>query len=130
MIFRRVLLALIAASMFAAGAAVGVVASAFALFALAEPRLGPAGAAAIVAGTTAGIMALAALAIVRGARSRNLPAPPAAESALERTLDFVRHRPILASAAAVGAGLLAMRNPQYLGEALRSFLGGKPPPKH
>ena len=129
MIFRRVLLALIAASAFAAAAGVLVVALAFALYALVEPKFGAAGAAATVAGTTAGLMALGGLLIALAARPRKRVAPPAPEGVLERALAFIRQKPVLAGTAAVGAGLLAVRNPKYLGEVLRSFLDGKPPPK-
>ena len=130
MIFRRVLLAVIAISMFAAGAAVAVVALAFALYALAEPKFGAAGASAIVAATTAALMGLGGLALALAARPKKRPAPPpAAEGALERALAFIRQKPVLAGAAAVGAGLLAIRNPKYLGETLRAFLEGRPPPK-
>lgn len=125
MIVRRVLLALIAASMFAAGASVGVVALAFALYVVVEPNLGAAGAAATVAGVTAALMALGGFAIVFAARSKAKSAPAAPEGTLERALDFIRQKPLLSSAAAVGAGLLAVRNPKYLGEILRSLLDGK-----
>jgi hypothetical protein len=128
-IFRTVLLALIAASAFAAGAGVAVVALAFALYALVEPRLGAAGAAATVAGVTAGLMALGGVLMMVAARPRRRREPVAPEGALERALGFIRQKPILAGAAAVGAGLLAVRNPKYLGEVLRSFLEGKTPAK-
>ena len=116
-----------AASAFSAGAAVAVVALAFALYALVEPRLGRAGAAATVAGVTTGLILLgglmAALA-ARGPRRRVDPVPP--EGPLERVMAFVREKPVLAGAAAIAAGLLAVRNPKYLGEAIRSFLDGRP----
>ena len=129
MIFRRVLLALVAASAFAAAAAVLVFALAFALYALVEPKLGAAGASATVAGTTAGLMAVGGLMIVFAARPRKPAAPVAPEGVLERALAFIRQKPVLAGAAAIGAGLLAVRNPKYLGEVLRSFLDGRPPAK-
>jgi hypothetical protein len=128
-IFRRVLLALIAASAFAAGAAVAVVSLAFALYALVEPTVGAAGAAATVAGVTAALMALGGLLVMFAARPRRKPEPPPADGALERAMAFIRQKPLLSGAAAVGAGLLAVRNPKYLGEVLRSFLEGRPPPK-
>lgn len=129
MIFKRLIAALVAASAFAAGAAVAVVALAFALYALVQPFVGRAGAAAIVALTAAVIMVLGGLVIGKAARPK--PAPAAAQTPaglLERALAFVRDKPILSASAAVGAGLLAVRNPKYLGEVLRSFLEGKAPP--
>ena len=127
MIFRRVLLGLTAAAMFAAAAGVIVIALAFALYALVEPYLGRAGAAATVALATAVpigfagmIMALAG----RGKRSRT--ASSFSGGVLERAIQFVRQKPIVAAAAAIGAGLMAARNPKYLGEALRAFFEGDP----
>jgi branched-subunit amino acid ABC-type transport system permease component len=129
-IFKRLLLALTAAAAFAAGAAVGVVALAFALYALVEPRLGRAGAAATVAATTMAIMVLAGVVLATaGRRKPPRHAPPATGGAVERAFDFVKRKPVVAVSAAVGLGLMAVRNPRYLGEALRAFFDGKPPPK-
>lgn len=127
MIFRRVLLALMAAATFAAAAGVIVVALAFALYAVAEPSLGRAGAAATVALATAILIALAGLIMAlvgRNKRSRALSSLPG--GILERAVAFVRQKPIVAASAAIGAGLMAARNPKYLGEALRAFLDGDP----
>ncbi len=130
MIFRRLLLALTALAAFAAGSAVLVVALAFALYALVEPKLGRAGAAAAVAATTTATMILSGL--VLGAASRRRPSRAAvatAGSVLERAFDFVKRKPVVAASAAIGVGLMAVRNPKYLGEALRAFFDGKTPPK-
>ncbi len=130
MIFKRLLLALTAAAAFAAGAGVGVVALAFALYALVEPKLGRAGAAATVAAATMAIMVLAGFALA--AAGRRKPARPAASAPgglVERAFEFVRRKPVVAASAAVGVGLMAVRNPKYLGEALRAFFDGKPPGK-
>ena len=127
MIFRRVLLALMAAATFSVAAGVIVVALAFALYALAEPHLGRAGAAATVALTTAVLLGIAGLILAlagRGRRSR--PASRLSGSILDRAIAFVREKPVVAASAAIGAGLMAVRNPKYLGEALRAFLETDP----
>ena len=127
MIFRRVLLALMAAATFSAAAAVIVVALAFALYALAEPPLGRAGAAAAVALATAVLIALAGMILALMGRSkRSRAASSFSGGALERAIAFIRQKPIVAASAAIGAGLMAARNPKYLGEALRAFLDGDP----
>jgi hypothetical protein len=122
-IFRRVLLALMAAVTFSVAAGVIVVALAFALYALAEPRLGRAGAAATVALTTGVLIGLAGVTMAVAGRARR-PKTSAFGSGgvLERAIAFVRQKPIVAASAAIGAGLMAVRNPKYLGEALRAFL--------
>ena len=47
----------------------------------------------------------------------------------QKTTSLALKLTALAGAAAIGAGLLAVRNPKYLGEVLRSFLDGRPPAK-
>ncbi len=130
MIFRRILMALIAAAMFAAGSAVAVVALAFALYAFVEPRLGRAGAAATVALATAALMVLGGLALAWAGRKQPLKASPSTSGGLlERGLEFLQQKPIVAATAAVGVGIMAIRNPKYLGSVLRAFLDGQPPSK-
>ena len=127
MIFRRLLLALMAAATLATAAAVCVVALAFALYALVEPRFGRAGAAAIVAGTTAALTLVAGVLMMWAAHRRRLRAPSAGVGGLiERSLAFMQQRPIVSASAAAAAGLMAARNPRYLGEAIRAFLEGRP----
>lgn len=121
MIFRRLLLALMAAAVFSAGAAVAMFALAFALYALVEPRLGRAGAAATVALATALLMGLAGALLARSARRMRKKAASIPGGLIERALSFVQRKPILAASAAVGAGFMAVRNPKYLGEVLRAF---------
>jgi hypothetical protein len=124
-IFRRVLLALMAAATLAAAAAVIVVALAFALYAVAEPHLGRAGAAATVALATAILIALAGVIMaLAGRNKRSRAASLLSGGILERAVAFVRQKPIVAASAAIGAGLMAARNPKYLGEALRAFFDG------
>ena len=127
---RRLLLGLVAAAALATSASVVVVALAFALYALVEPSVGRAGAAAIVAGGAAVLIALLGIVIGAAARSRRPKArPPVAGSVAERIFNFVREKPLMAVSAAVGAGFMAVRNPNYVGAAIRAFLDGRPPPK-
>ncbi len=123
---------MVATSAFAACAAVAVFAVGFALYAFAEPYLGRAGAAAAVAGSAAAFMAIGGILVglAAGGRSRK-PPPPAKgpEAFLERAFEFVRERPVVAVTAALAAGFMAVRNPGYLGAALRSFLEGQEPPR-
>jgi hypothetical protein len=124
-IFRRIVLALMAAATFAAATAVMVVALAFALYALIEPSLGKAGAAGSVAAAAAALIGLVGLLMSLAVRARR-PKPPAPFSGgpLERVIAFVKEKPIVAASAALGAGLMAARNPKYLGEAIRAFFDG------
>ena len=127
MIFRRVLLALMAAATFSAAAAVIVVALAFALYALVEPSLGRAGAAATVALATAILIAIGGMIMALAGRAgRKKAAATLSGGILERAIAFVREKPIVSASAAIGAGLMAVRNPKYLGEALRAFFNNDP----
>jgi hypothetical protein len=123
-------LGVIAAAAMAASASVLIVALAFALYALVEPTLGRAGAAAVVAGASGLLIGLLALTIALMARAkRPKPKLESASGVVERIFELVRDQPVMAIGAALGAGFLAMRNPTYLGSAIRSFLEGRPPPK-
>ena len=128
MIFRRLLFLLAAATMLAVSAGVVVIALAFALFALARPYVGPAGGAAIVAGAAALLIGLIGLTFAllgrRPKRKANQP-----ESVTERVVDFVKSKPITAVGGAIAAGILAIRNPGYLGSAIRAFIEGREAPR-
>ncbi len=114
---------LAAAAALSASAAVCVVALAFALYALVEPYVDRAGGAAVVAGAAALIIGVAGLSI--GASARRARAVEAPGSAVERLLRLVREKPVVAISAALGAGFMAVRNPRYLGAAIRAFLEGR-----
>jgi len=129
-IARRLFLLLAAATALAACAGVCVIALALALGAWVEPMVGAAGAAAIVAAAAALILALGALILALGARARRRRlSPPGSSGLVERALALMRDKPVVAIVAAVGAGLLAIRNPRYLGAALRSFAEGRELPR-
>ena len=128
MIFSRLIMALAAAAAFATSAAVCVAALAFALYALVEPQVGRAGAAGTVAGATALLIALVGLAVIlKARRKREAAALTRGGNMVERLLALVRDKPVMAVYAALGAGFMAIRNPKYLGAAIRAFLDGRAP---
>lgn len=124
-------MAVAAAAAIAAAAAVGVFSAFFALYALVEPHLGAPGAAAVVAASAAILVALAGLIAARKAdgdkRSMAAAAPDA--TMVDTILSLVRERPLLASGAAVAAGLYALRNPQLIAAVLRAFVDKPSNPK-
>ncbi len=130
MIVRRLILALAAAAAVAASAATCVVALAFTLYALVEPLVGRAGAAAILTGATALMVALGAMVLMAMARPPRRARPRAATAAglADRAVDFVREKPVVAIAGALAVGFLAVRNPGYLGSAVRAFIEGREAP--
>ena len=113
--------------MLSVSAGVIVIALAYALFALVRPYWGPAGAAAAVAGAAALLIGLIGLTFaLLGRRPRRKPSPP--ESVTDRVVEFVKSKPITSVAGAVAAGVLAIRNPGYLGSVIRAFVEGREPP--
>lgn len=127
----RTLMALAAAAAIAAAAAVGVFSAFFALYALVEPQLGAPGAAAVVAASAAILVALAGFIAARkveGDRREATTATPDA-TMVDTILSLVRERPLLASGAAVAAGIYALRNPQLIAAVLRAFMDNPSNPK-
>ena len=117
----RICLGLAAAGAIFAGGAICLVALAMALYALVLPSIGPAAASAVVAAAAAFVICLGALIISLAARA---PRPRKTPNAgpLDRLVAFVRTQPVLAISASVAAGFFAVRNPKYLGDAMRAFL--------
>ena len=128
MIFRRLLFVLAGATALAVSAGVFVVALAYAEFALAEPFVGPAGASGVVAGSAALLIGLIGLTLTLAARPpRRRPDEP--QSVVERVMDFIKRKPVTALGGAIAAGILAIRNPSYLGAVIRAFVEGRDPPR-
>lgn len=123
-ILGRVGVALAAAAILATSAAIFVVALAFALYALVRPALGPAGAAAAVAGAAALLILLLGVAVALIPKAAPARVSAKGKDPVERIINFFRDTPITAIAAAAATGILAIRNPRYLGAAVRSFLEG------
>jgi hypothetical protein len=127
-IFRRLLFLLAGATMLAVGAGVLVVALAYAEFALAKPYVGVAGASGVVAGSAALFIGLLGLILVNaGKPPKRKPSEP--QSVVDRLMDFIRQRPVTALGGAIAAGILAIRNPTYLGAVIRAFVEGREPPR-
>lgn len=122
----KALTAIAGAAALATAAAVGVVAGAFALFFGFSVLVGPALAAAIVAGA-AFLFVLVAVLMVRGGKGpRRRMAPPADDpSLISKAVELARDHPLLAVGAAVGAGIYAMRNPQLVAAVVTAFMAGK-----
>jgi hypothetical protein len=132
LIFEKTLMTLAAAAAIAAAAGVAVVAAAFALFALLTPHLGAAGAAALVAACAALLVALAGLVAAAKAKSRRGQAQSDfADSGdmhglLARVMEMAKQRPLIAAAAAMAAGVFALRNPALIAVVIKAFLDPKP----
>ena len=126
MILRRLILLAVIVAGLAVSAGVVAVGLIHALFVLLAPRLGAAGATAAMVGVVALAMAGGAAGLYILSRPKKVVAkvesPP---SPVDRVVDVlaetVRERPIVVVLAAVGAGILAIRNPRYLASALRAF---------
>jgi len=126
-ILRRIILFLASATALATAAGVIVVALAYGLYALVRPAVGPAGGAAVVAGAAALLIGLLGLVMALAARRPRRRREP--ETMVDRFVEFVRDKPVTAIAAAIAAGLMAVRNPKYLGAAIRAFVEGRDAPR-
>jgi hypothetical protein len=83
-----------------------------------------------VAVSAAVLCLILAMMLMRAVRPKPKPKAPARpEGFVERAIDFIQDKPIIAIAAAVGAGILAIRNPHYFGAAIRAFVDPRNPPK-
>jgi uncharacterized PurR-regulated membrane protein YhhQ (DUF165 family) len=121
-------MALAGATALAVSAGVFVIALAYALFALVKPYVGAAGAAGVVALSAALFIAVIGLMLTSASKPpKRKPREP--ESIVERITDFVRSRPVTAVASAIAAGLMAVRNPAYLGHVMRAFMEDREPPR-
>jgi hypothetical protein len=124
LILGRVGAGLAASAIIATSASVFVIALAFALFALVRPYVGPAGAAAIVAGAAALLILLVGVAVALAPKPKPIRISPRGGDPVDRIVNFFRDVPVTAIIAAIATGVIAVRNPKYLGAAVRSFLEG------
>ena len=123
--FDRAKLAVTVTAALAAAAMVAVFAAGFALYALIEPSLGRAGAAAIVSMAAALAIALFALAAALRAQTQRREAESAQAELMEElplTLgalgDFARDRPLVMLAGSAIVGVLVARYPALARDAL------------
>jgi hypothetical protein len=129
-IFRRLLFLLAGATALAVSAGVIVIALAFALYAFVETYIGRPGAAAVVALAAAILMGVLGFLLTRqGKPKARAHKPGEPETITDRVADFVRSRPVTAIAGAIAAGILAVRNPGYLGSLVRAFVEGREHPR-
>ena len=128
MIFRRLLFLLAGATALAVSAGIVVAALAFALYALATPYVGRAGAAAIVALAAAILIALIGFLLTRQGKPKPKK-PGEGDTITDRIFDFVKAKPVTSIAGAVAAGILAVRNPGYLGSLIRAFVEDRENPR-
>jgi len=131
-IFEKTLMTLAAAAAIAAAAAVGVFAAAFALYAVVETWLGPAGAAAVVAAVAALIVAIAGLIAARKVEQGQPPragAAPEPFSFAEKVVDIVKDRPLLSIGAGLAAGIFALKNPTLTAAVFKAFMEPRQPPR-
>lgn len=132
MIFEKTLMTLAAAAAIAAAAAVGVFAAAFALYAVVQTYLGPAGAAAVVAAVAALIVAVAGLVAARKADQRQAPRQGSAPDTFgfaEKVVEIVKDRPLLSIGAALAAGVFALKNPTLTAAVAKAFMETRQPPR-
>lgn len=126
-LIRRFALGVTAIAVLATSAGVAVVALAFTLYALVRPYVGPAGAGAMVCAAAAIMLLIAGVTLAIAARPRRAAMVKSeAGDPGRRILGLMREKPVTTIAAALGVGLMAVRNPGYIGAALRSFLEGEP----
>jgi len=119
-------MALAAGAAVVAATAASVVALAFALYALLEGPFGPAGAAASVAVVFALLIALAGLVAANRARHGGQHHDHDHDSGMvEKLIEIAKQKPLVATAAAVAAGVLALRNPALVGVILTAFMNSK-----
>jgi hypothetical protein len=122
-VIKHVLVFFISAAVLSAAAATAVVAGAFALYALLSPGLGDPGAAAVVAGCAA--LLVAAIGIWLNLRNRAGREPAREPTVVDRLTDFARERPVIAAAGALAAGLIALKNPKLAAGLASAFMAGK-----
>jgi hypothetical protein len=128
-ILRRLILLAIVVAGLAVSTGVVVVGLTYSIYALLEPRLGAAGAAGVMVGLVAVILGGTAGALFILSRPKKVvvvaPPPSPIAGIVETLSGVVRERPVVVLLVAVGAGVLAVRNPRYLASALRACTAPK-----
>ncbi|CAN5703888.1 hypothetical protein JKL49_02500 [Phenylobacterium sp. 20VBR1] len=126
MIFKKALLYVSAVSALAAAAVVVVVALAFALYAAVLPLVGPAWAAASVAGAAAGLMVLCALVLLIKVNPPKFGKQPQERDVLTRLIDLAKDKPIVAASAIIAGAAVALKNPKIVATLLATAMATRP----
>ena len=122
---KRILNLAAALAAVAAAAAVVIVAASFAVYALAKPYLGEAGAAAAVAGVFAVIALIVAWLATRKVVPKARGGAKADDgSMLDRLIDIAKARPLIALGATAAAAVVVMRNPAVITALVSAFVAG------
>ena len=125
MTLKRILNLAAALTAVAAAAAVVVIAASFAVYALAKPYLGEAGAAAVVAG----VFALIAVIVAWLATRKVTPKAKRGgkvddQSVIDRLIDMAKERPLIALGATAAAVTVMLRNPAVITAVISAFVAG------
>ena len=126
MIFKKALLYVSAVSALAAAAVVVVVALAFALYAAVLPQVGPAWAAASVAGAAAALMVLCALVLLIKVNPPRFGKQPEERDVLTRLIDLAKDKPIVAASAIIAGAAVALKNPKIVATLLATAMATRP----
>lgn len=110
----------------AAAVSVCVVAAAFAVYALAESQIGPAGGAAVVVGVFALVAALVAWRTLRKASPKLQSRLKTNDGGpIDRFVQLAKDRPLIALGAAAAVGVVLVRNPAVISAVVTAFLAGQ-----
>ena len=123
----RALAGVVALAFLCAAVTVAVIAAALALFWTLVPNLGEAGAAAIVAGLFALVVAIAVVIVVLTTGKQHHHDTHHHEQHADfdiigKVFEMAREKPLWAAGAAVAAGLLAIRNPALVATIVAAFM--------
>lgn len=122
---RRILNLAAALAAVAAAAGVVIVAASFAVYAVARPYLGDAGAAAVVAGVFALVAVIVAwLATRKVTPKARRGAKADDESVIDRLIDMAKERPLIALGATAAAVTVILRNPAVITAVISAFVAG------
>jgi dipeptide/tripeptide permease len=128
-LINRVLNLTAAVAAVAAAVAVCVVAASYAVYAVAEQWLSPAGAAAVVAAVFAAVALVAAwLATRKVVPKASTSAPP--PTPVDQVIDLAKSHPLAALGVGAAAAFVLVRNPAIVTAVISAFVAGnasKPP---
>ena len=127
MIFKKVLSMMAAVAAMAAAAVVVVIALSFALYAALRDLIGPAWAAAAVAGAFALLAAILAFLLTR--KAKPTPVKGDDQNLSARLIELARERPLVAAGAMAAAVVVVVRNPRILTAIATAAFAARKPPK-